>query len=349
MGVKVYSKGFHLWSPQADRLDITKVIEMYEGGFAGAFQEPEERERFVSQLPVASGMAVATQYGLTETGKGKLSLPYIFADRHWPQCWPSPAQETGSCVSKAGKNCAIVLIGVECEIAAPDPVTGKIEGWPEVSALAEKNGVIASEPLYGHRGHGGQGASCGRLQGYVTTNGGVIVRKNYADLGINLEEADDMLGAKWGGRGGTPEGLNVIGREHQIRTATECEDNEVCRDFVANGYPIWACSSLGWSKVRDENGYSKRSGSWSHSWIVAGYDDRPVTVQEYGFPLFLYMHDWGKWNSGGRRVLGTDIDIPEGCFWGDARLLDSCECTAMSSLNGWPRRQLPDWGGSLAG
>lgn len=344
MGIKLYSKGKQLWSAQADRLSISKVIEMYGSGFAGAFQEPEQREKFVAALPVASGMAVASQFGLTETGKGKLSLPYIFAHKHYPKCWPSPAQETGSCVSKAAKNCSIVLIGVESELATPDPVTGKVEGWPVVSAKAEENGVVASEPSYGYRGHSGQGASCGRLQNYMVSKGGVILRKNYTEIGIDLEEADDMLGAGWGWNG-TPEKLNAIGREHQIRTATECENHEVCRDFVANGYPIWVCSDYGFSSSRDANGYSRRSGSWSHSWIVAGYDDRDQTKQMYGGPLFLFLHDWGgSWNSGGRRILGTNIDIPLGCFWSDARLLDNCETTAMSSLNGWPRQKLPDWG-----
>jgi hypothetical protein len=32
--------------------------------------------------------------------------------------------------------------------------------------------------------------------------------------------------------------------------------------------------------------------------------------------------------------------IPEGSMWIDARLLDKCDCTAMSSFNGFPVRDL---------
>ena len=256
----MYAKGVKLWPKMAERMHAAQIIEMYKNGFAGAFQEPEEREKFVASLPVQFGSVVATENKFADSGKGKLSLPYLFAQKQWPKVWPSPPQRTGSCVSKAGKNSAIVLIGVEAGLALPDPVTGRIEGFPVVSPRAEANGVVASEPIYGYRGHGGQGASCGRLQRYMTTDGGILLRQNYPEAGIDLEEEDDMLGASWGNRG-TPEKLNIIGKDHQIRTATECENHEVCRDFIANGYPIWACSDLGWSEQRDENGYSKRSGS----------------------------------------------------------------------------------------
>ena len=346
MSVKMYSKGSTLWPAQAERLQMPKIVEMYNNGFAGAFQEPSVREAFMARLPVQFGSDVAHANNFADSGKGKLSIPFLLAHKYWPNMWPKPAQETGSCVGHAGGNSATILIAVEATLATPDPVTGKIEGWPEISDKGIRNGVVATEPIYGYRGHGGQGASCGRLQDYVTTKGGVIIRKKYDS--IDLEEYDDMLGASWGSRG-TPESVNAIGREHQIRTATECENHEICRDFVANGYPIWCCSGLGWSSSRDENGYSKKSGGWSHSWVVGGYDDRDVIKQKYGFPLFLFIHDWGKWNSGGKRILGTSIDIADGMFWGDARLLDQCECTAMSSLNGWPSRKLPDWGGSVAG
>lgn len=248
-----------------------------------------------------------------------------------------------NCVAHAGKNCGIVLIGVEVASGQPDPVTGVVEDWPEVSPEAEAQGVVACEPIYGDRGHSGQGASCARLIRHVTEWGGIMLRKPYPHLDLDLTRYTVQLGIRWG-RTGTPEPVRAEGRKHQIRQATDCPTHEVCRDFVANGYPIWVCSGLGFSSQRDENGYSPRRGSWAHSWIIAGYDDREITRQRYGFPLALFIHDWGRWNSGGRRILGTSIDIPEGCMWIDARLLDRCDCTAMSNLNGWPRRMLPDWG-----
>lgn len=341
-------KGYQPWPADAEGLTVDRLVKMYESGFGATIYQPEEREALFSSMPFPDGEATATQFGLAESGAGKLSLPFLFAYRHWPRVWPSPAQTTGSCVSKAGKNAAIVLIGVEAELGDPDPQTGIVEGYPEISSEAEVQGVVASEPSYGYRGHRGQGASCSRLIQYFTAAGGVHLRKNYSEIGIDLTRANDSLGAGWGGSG-TPAALNEIGKKHQIRNASDCPTSDVCRDFLANGYPIWACSSYGWSSSRDENGYSPRRGSWSHSWIIMGYDDRDIIKQKYGGALALYCHDWGRWNSGGRRILGTDIDIPEGCMWIDAKLLDNCDCTAMSNLNGFPRRNLPDFGFSLAG
>lgn len=335
-------KGLQAWPDDAFDLDSSKVESLYNSGFCGAMYQPEEREALFNSLTEPDGEVVATAYGLAGTGAGKLSLPYIFAYENWPRCWPCPGQTTGDCVSHAGKNAGIVLIGVEAAFGTPDEVTGKAEGFPTVSEEAEREGVVACEPIYGDRGHGGQGASCDRLIQHVTQWGGIMLRQNYPELGIDLTRYNASIGMKWG-NSQTPDAVRAEGKKHQIRTATNANGHEVCRDFVANGYPIWACSGLGWSSSRDENGYSRRSGSWSHSWIIMGYDDRDSTKQKYGFPLALYNHDWGKWNSGGRRIMGTEKDIPEGSMWIDARLLDDCDCTAMSSINGWPRRELPNW------
>ncbi len=331
---------FLLW-PEADHtLSTAEVIDRYNKGFAGAYRDPEAKAELMSYLPFPDGEKVAYDNGLVGTGEGKLSIPFLAAYKHWPKCWPCPGQTTGDCVSHAGKNSGIVLIGVECELAQPDPVTGVIEGWPEVSSEAEEQGVVACEPIYGYRGHGGQGASCDRLIKYTCEVGGIMLRKAYPELNLDLTKYNASIGIRWGGSGGPPDAVNQEGKKHQIRTATSCDTHEIARDFVANGYPIWCCSGLGWSSTRDENGYSRQQGGWSHSWDVVGMDYRKETIEKYGFPLFLFLHDWARWNSGGRRILGTDIDIAEGMFWGDARLLNRCEMYAMSNFNGFPGRAI---------
>lgn len=328
---------FLLWPEDHTDLTTEKVIEGYKQGLAGAYFDPDQKAELLATQQWPDGEQAAYDFGLVGSGEGKLSIPFLAAYKHWPKCWPCPGQTTGDCVSHGGKNSALVLIGVECELGQPDPVTGVIEGWPEVTAEAEEQGVVASEPSYGYRGHSGQGADCARLQKYFTTVGGVHLRQNYPDLNLDLTKYNASIGIRWGS-GGPPENVNAEGKKHQIRACTDCETHEVARDFLANGYPIWCCSGLGWSSTKDENGYSRQSGSWSHSWIAMGYDDRDATKSKYGFPLFLYNHDWARWNSGGRRIMGTEIDIPEGAFWADARLLNRCECRAMSNLNGFPGR-----------
>lgn len=332
-------KGYRDWPVDRQNLSTYELISLYVQGYAACKYDPAAREALFGSQPYPDGEQAAYDFGLAGSGAGKLSLPYLAAYKNWPRMWPCPGQTTGDCVSHAGKNSALVLIGVECELAQPDPQTGIVEGFPEVTEEAESQGVVACENIYGYRGHSGQGASCDRLIQYVTNVGGILLRQNYPELGIDLTRYNASIGIRWGGRN-PPENVNTEGKKHQIRLATNCDTHEVCRDYIANGYPIWACSGLGWSSQRDENGFSRRQGGWSHSWIIMGYDDRPETVRKYGFPLALYNHDWGRWNSGGRRVLGTDIDIPEGSMWIDARLLNQCDCTAMSNMNGWPRRAI---------
>jgi hypothetical protein len=347
--------------PQHEQPLSTQVIQdLYGQGFSGTLYDPQAEEQLFSSQQWPDGEQAAYEFGLVGSGAGKLSLPFLYAWAQWPKMWPSPGQTTGSCVSKAGKNVAAFLIGIECGLGLPDAATGLVEGFPELTDLGIAQGVVASEPIYGYRGHSGQGASCSRLIQYVMTAGGILLRKDYPELGVSFEKADDSVGARWGGRG-TPANVNAEGKKHQIRAAADCPNHEVCRDMVANGKPIWVCSSLGWSSQRDENGYSRQQGSWSHSWDIIGYDDRPATVQKYGFALALYIHDWWKWNSGPRDIRDSadqvpahlkqdwiakglvnpatgNILIPEGCMWIKAPLLDRCDCTALSETNGWPAR-----------
>lgn len=334
-------KGGKPW-PDRHIPTIDELVRMYENGFLGTIYDEGAREELFGSVQYPDGDQAAYDFGLVGSGAGKLSIPFIYSLKQWPNAIPSPNQTTGDCVSHAGKNCGLFTIGVDVATALPDPVTGKMEGFPEVSALAEKNGVVASEPIYGARGHSGQGANCDRLIKYATSEGGIMLRKNYPEIGINLEEYNASIGIKWGSSG-TPADVSAVGKQHQLRTATDAPNHEVVRDFVANGYIAWICSSLGFSKSRDENGFSKQQGSWGHSWVIGGYDDRPEFIQKYGCPGAWFCHDWFKWNSGGRRILGTDIDIPEGTMWIDATLLDRCDVTMMSSLDGWPRRDLPNW------
>jgi hypothetical protein len=96
---------------------------------------------------------------------------------------------------------------------------------------------------------------------------------------------------------------------------------------------------------RDENGVSRRTPKgWGHALAIVGVDDRPEIVAKYDGPLVLIQNSWAKWNSGPRRVYGTDFQIPEGAFWSRWKDARNRYFVAFSSVNGWPRKQLPDYG-----
>lgn len=339
-----------VWPSDSERLLTSQeVVARYQQGHAGATFEEAEREVLLDSMEEPDGEKICRDFSLEEIGKGKLTLLFKPAQDKW-NVWPKPAQETGNCVGTAGANIGIILIGIDAVSGIPDEVTGNIEGFPDISPLAVQQGAVAWEPIYGFRGHSGQGASCDRLIRYVMEIGGIMARQNYPEIDLDLTTMNTKLSINWGRRS-TPDSVNKIGKLHQIRQETNITLHESARDIVAAGHPLWVCSGLSFSSNRDERGYSPRtSKGWGHSWVIGGYDDRPQTVSHYGFPLALFMHDWAKWNSGPREIYdtkdpitGTSILIPHGCMWIDARFLEKSHVTAMNSLNSWQAKPLPSY------
>lgn len=312
----------------------------YEAGNVGCETSIDSINELRESMEIRRGEEVSRQYGFHGAGEGKLNIPFLGVMKLFPGCWPGPAQTTGDCVSHGTKNACLVTLCSDILSGAPDEVTGLVEGVPVVSATGIANGVIATEPIYGHRGHGGQGADCAKLAKYVTTAGGILLRRNYPEADVDLEKYNSSIGARWGGRG-TPEAVNAIGKQHPIRKATELKGDDV-RDFLANGFGVNTCSGLGFSSTRDENGFSKQQGRWSHSQAIIGNDDRQIIKDKYGEALDLWLNSWAKFNSGGRRILGTDWDIPEGSYWAKSSLRPRCFLIAFSGAAGWGRK-VPDY------
>lgn len=324
------------------------IEEAYSNGLIGCKDDPQADKAFADYIrsqggdPV--GADVAYEWGLKDIGKGKLVTPWLVVEKVFPGCWPGPAQDIGDCVSHGCKNACLTTLAMEVYDSRPDEVTWRIEGAPDLPEEGIKEGVLSTEAIFWWRGHGGaNGWNCADAARQVTTNAGLWPRKNYAEIGIDLTTYSGSKATKYGGSP-PPENVAKIGREHLIRTATKLTGREQVRDFLAAGYGVFNCSGLGFSRTRDEFGVSRQSGSWSHSQSWIGFDDRPETHEKYGQALVLWLNSWSKFNSGGRKVRETDFLIPEGSFWALAETIDSCSCFALSSVNGWPRRRMPDFG-----
>lgn len=321
------------------------VVEMYNQGYAGVGVEPEIDEQLDASLELASFSAT----GLHGTGKGKLSLPYLDALKHNPQQWPGPAQRTGCCVSRGTVNACIVTIYVEVERGTADPETGEVEGPPpDVPDPSQQQFDHAI--IYGTRGHRQQGTSCVRIAKAVSDFGGLLPRGRHQIDGYGVYDCtkyNDTVAHNFGPM--TPEPLLRYAREHAyIRQVTRIRSTDEARDALANGYGINACSGYGFQGERNEHGVTRRRGSWSHAMAWIACDDRDWAHQTYGGPLFLIQNSWGKYNSGPRRIYGTQHDIPHGSFWvvqsDAARIIDSGGSFAFSSARGFPARKLPDYG-----
>lgn len=320
----------------------------YDDGLLGAVHDPRADEMFVDSVLRAGGNPdggeVATQWEFADLGKGKLTTMWKHVMDTWPGCWPGPPQDIGDCVGWGVNRAALMSWTCELIDGRPDEVTGVVEGKPELSKEAIENCVLSSEASFWWRGHGGDGWTCSGAANAVMNDCGIWIRKNYPEIKVDLTTYSGENATRWGSRR-PPDEVRQIGREHLVRTATVVKEVEQIRDFLAAGYGVFFCSGLKWSKVRDENGVSNVvPGSWAHSQAACGWDERPEIIKIYGEPLCLIINSWSRWNSGPRRVLGTDLMIPEGAYWTPASNMKRCSCIALSSVAGWPRRRLHSLG-----
>ena len=66
-GPKIIPKGCQFWPDRQKSLPSTDVVKMYEQGFAGAYQEPEETEKF-NELIKSTGGYVNGEDAATASG-----------------------------------------------------------------------------------------------------------------------------------------------------------------------------------------------------------------------------------------------------------------------------------------
>lgn len=328
---------------------VYDVVASYESGFNGVYAPtPQQIEEFKSTIQAGGGTPdgrmACQQFGLENSGKGKLNLPFVEILKLYPDCLPGGAQGRGDCVSWSSRNAALGTMCCKITGAKVDPVTGKIDGAPEVSDVGRLAGVLSTEAIYNFRAHGGDGWSCVEAANVMLKKSGLWLRKKYDEIDVDFTQYSSRNAGIYGSSS-PPESWLTIGRQHLVQTATEVEDYETLRDLLANGYCISSCGGESWSSERDENGVSKRtSKGWGHALAYLAVDDRPEIIELYGEPLVLIQNSWGEWNGGGRRIYKTNIDIPVGSFWSKWSDMKNRYMIAFSGVNGWPPNKLKDYG-----
>ena len=321
-------------------------LDEYSHGLIGSYADPRADEEFVDSIIRSGGDPdggqVAHQWEFAEAGKGKLTMLFPTVEEIFPGCFPGPPQLTGDCVSRAAANCLLISIGMEIADGRPDEVTGHVEGPPDIPELGVRQGVVSSESIWAWRGYDRDGWICSKAA-QVAGEQGFLVRKPYPELGIDLTKYTEQTIRLGGSRKPSDKWL-AESKQYIARTATILNGREQVRDFLAAGFGVMNCSSLGFERTRNEDGVSRQVGTWHHAQIFHSYDDRPETIQKYGEPLVGWQNSWGAWNTGPRRVRGTSIDIPQGGYWARASTIDQCQCIALSSVAGWPRRKHTTFG-----
>lgn len=345
--MKEIPQGSKFWPTDFTPVEPAEVVAMYEAGFAGAWRDVTAQQEMRQAVEQAGGQAFASGITTIASGAGKLSLLFPAMEKLFPGCLPGAAQARGDCVSHGSKNAALASLANEIAFGKPDEVTGLVEGVPDIPAAGIKQGALSTEYLYWFRGYSGDGWDCATAARKIRENG-MLVRKDYPELGIDLTTYSGSLAGKYG-RSAPPENITSEGRIHLVRTTTEAQSLEEVRDLIANGYGISSCGSEGFSSERNEDGVSSRRGSWSHAMAYLGVDDREVVKVKYNGPLVLVCNSWGQWNKGPRTILGTTLEIPHGCFWARWSDVSRRLAIAYSSVAGWPTKTLPDYGFSVLG
>lgn len=292
------------------------ILKQYEDGLQGAVCDPVDMARLMEELPRPLYGSIGNDlYG---TGKGSLSLPYRAVQYFFAEFGGDEAQTTGDCVSHATRNAVDVTRAYEILYARQ-----------KESFLARG----ATEPIYGSRGHGGQGMQCSQAARFVSLDGGFLLRENYTDIGIDLSKYDARVGTSWGSRG-IPDAVIKKCSQHKMRTASNVTTIEQARDLLANGYGLSVCSNYGFSSARDKYGIAEPKGSWSHAMAWIGCDDTHERLNE---TLFLVQNSWGLWNSGPKF-----LDQPDGSFWirqsVAERMIAAGAAFAYSDFEGFTRK-----------
>jgi len=331
---------FKAWETP-ENATVKDIIAQYQKGFAGALYSQEAHEKFLDGVAIKTGEDVCSAMGYEESAKGELVLPVRHIQEAYPNALPGPGQVEGDCVSHGQKNANLGTLVCEAISGVPDPVSGHVEALPVVSPLGEKNGVLSTEAIYAFRStKPGHGWFCAESASVSQTKAGCVLRQEYP--GIDLTKYGKDTVNYWNRKSASRE-LVEQWDDHIVREATEVRSAESLRDLLARGFCVNTCGSEGWSSTRDENGVSKRQGSWAHSMAVLGLDDREWAHRSYGGPLVLIQNSWAAFNSGPRKIYGTDLEIPKGSFWARWKDCSRRSMIAMAGANGWRRTKLPDY------
>ena len=295
-----------------------ELLDAYSNGLKAAKCDPDDIAKLLGELK--NPLFGAAAYPLEFSGTGKLSLPFKSILKFVPDFGPSERQTDSDCVSQATRNAVDITRAVEIDI------NGEMEGF-----IARG----ATEAIYQARGHYGRGMTCSGAARYVSQRGGILLRKDYGDIDLS------KYNSSTGSRHRIPNSIFIKeAKEHPVKTASLVTSTGEARDALANGYAMAVCSGQGFSSTRDENGVSRPKGSWAHAMTIIGCDD---THEIYNETLFLLANSWGHWNSGPKRH-----NQPDGSFWIReevmADMLSARGTFVFSDVDGFPARQLPDYG-----
>lgn len=301
-------------------------------GLTGYIPNTEATEQFVSSL-VHPTFAHAAPWQAAADKKDRVLYPFLLAEL--PN-YRRGAQGIGSCVGWGWSLAVDLLAAVEIGLyREAESFGGRVlEASIYAFSRVESQGIKRAG-----RSDGSYGSAAAKA---VMRFGTLHYGRAYAipgDAPIRFDTYSANREKEWGDTG-VPDELERFAREHTVKSCTLVTNFEQAAASIASGYPVPVCSGQGFTSRRDEQGFCRASGSWSHCMCFVGV--------RWDRPGLLCMNSWGASNTGPTWPINMPESIAECSFWVEAKIVDRMlagrDSFAISGYEGFPPRELPDWG-----
>lgn len=371
--LKLYNPGdvINISAEPSKELTAAEIQQRYESGkVAGCWYDGEQHDKFRELAKASGGYSdygdAAHAFGIAGSFAGKLVLPWLNAMALMMNCFPGAAQARGDCVSHGTRTAIFMAMVGDIVSGIADSVTGLLEGVPaDLTTAGILDLPLSSESLWWWRGYSGDGWDVDSAMN-VALQHGILLRKNYPDLGFDLTNYSYANTALYGGRSPSA-AIDAEQQKHKPVTAADASSFEEIQDALGNLHGVTSDGGEAWSSSRDQYGYSPQSGRWSHDFPQIGTDSRKEIVAIFGEPLVLNINNWAKWNSGPRDVymsahlvppqfkerwikLGLvnpatgNILIPEGAWWAKWSSMKNRQFKVAAGFRGWAKKPLANLG-----
>lgn len=301
---------------------------VYEGGYQGIRPDsttPESKAAFKTFMAAQPRLYDAFPWA-KGLGKGKVSCPYLAAQKLIAGWGPDHPQVQGDCTVHSTAHAAEIDYANDCL-------------WGETAF----KGHIAFENIYRSRGFNGDGWSCEAPAMYIGKEGkgGMLYRKVYE--GPGGEKVDlSRYNSSWqsNGRAGVPEWLAAESRKNKAKWIILITTMEEYRDALALAFGISVCSGQGYASTTDEFGVAAAQGSWSHAMANTACVDTEWAHSKYGDMIGGIQNSWGEFNRQKGKPEGAPA-MPGGMFYSRAsvlaRMLRGEDSYAICGVWGWDR------------
>jgi hypothetical protein len=291
----------------------------------GYTPDQDANEEFIASLPHPT-LATAGPDLVADDRTVTLYDPLL---KCMPQ-WKRGAQGIGSCVGWGWSLGVDVLAAVEVILKRePESFGGRtleasVYAFSRVEARGKKR-AGRSDGSYG-------GAAAKAVRDYGTLHYGIDYDgERFDSYSANREKS-------WGDTG-VPDKLEPFAKEHRVGEVTVVDSFGAAAKAIQNGYPVPVCSGQGFTMNRDNDGFCRASGSWSHCMLFCGV--------RFDRPGLLCANSWGRSNSGPRYPKTMPDAFADCSFWVDAstadRMLRGRDSYAMSGYEGFAPRRIDQW------